>query len=113
MWSLAVLDSSAPDTDLALRRTATASSVDDSSRGPGNATDGAPGTRWSSAHQDDQWIRVDLGSEVPFDRVVITWETRNNSAAGTVTASWPADVAVSRPQVRGEACNAPPSTGNV
>lgn len=30
----------------------------------------------------------------------------------TVTASWPADVAVSRPQVRVEAYNAPPSTGN-
>ncbi|MFJ9713808.1 discoidin domain-containing protein [Streptomyces sp. NPDC101234] len=75
MWSLAVLDSSAPDTDLALHRTATASSFDDSSRGPGNATDGDPGTRWSSAYQDDQWIEVDLGSEVPFDRVVITWET--------------------------------------
>ncbi|WP_089107590.1 discoidin domain-containing protein [Streptomyces hyaluromycini] len=75
MWSLAVLDSSAPDTDLALHRTATASSVDDPGHGPGNATDGDPGTRWSSAFEDGQWIQVDLGGAVPFDRVVITWET--------------------------------------
>ncbi|WP_217555329.1 discoidin domain-containing protein [Streptomyces sp. GbtcB6] len=75
MWSLAVLDSSAPDTDLALHRAATASSVDDPGHGPGNATDGDPGTRWSSAFEDGQWIQVDLGSAVPFDRVVITWET--------------------------------------
>ena len=74
MWALSVLDSSAPDTDLALHRTATASSTDGSDNGPGKATDGDPGTRWSSGYEDDQWIRVDLGSSVPFDRVVITWE---------------------------------------
>ncbi|MGW7253558.1 discoidin domain-containing protein [Streptomyces sp. NPDC054834] len=73
MWSLSVLDSAAPDTDLALRRTATASSVDGTNE-PANATDGNPGTRWSSAYADDQWIQVDLGSPVAFDRVVITWE---------------------------------------
>ncbi|MEV5850254.1 discoidin domain-containing protein [Streptomyces sp. NPDC051985] len=75
MWSLAVLDSAAPDTDLALRQAATASSVDDAAHQPGNAVDGDPGTRWSSAFEDGQWIRVDLGSTVSFDRVVITWET--------------------------------------
>ncbi|MEU1163239.1 discoidin domain-containing protein [Streptomyces sp. NPDC005921] len=75
MWSLAVLDSAAPDTDLALHQAATASSVDDAAHQPGNAVDGDPGTRWSSAFEDDQWIRVDLGSTVSFDRVVITWET--------------------------------------
>ncbi|WP_449768979.1 discoidin domain-containing protein [Kitasatospora fiedleri] len=26
------------------------------------ATDGSPGTRWSSAAADPQWLRVDLGS---------------------------------------------------
>ncbi|GGN79629.1 hypothetical protein GCM10011579_064320 [Streptomyces albiflavescens] len=74
MWSLSILDSSSPDTDLALRRTATASSVDDSSNQPGNAVDGNPGTRWSSAFENDQWIQVDLGSSQSFDRVVIVWE---------------------------------------
>ncbi|MFF4253686.1 discoidin domain-containing protein [Streptomyces sp. NPDC001663] len=74
MWALSVADSSAPDTDLALHKQATASSVDDSSNQPRNATDGDAGTRWSSAFEDDQWIRVDLGSSVSFDRVVVTWE---------------------------------------
>ncbi|WP_405875198.1 discoidin domain-containing protein [Streptomyces sp. NBC_00005] len=74
LWSLTVADSAAPDTDLALGMTATSSSVDDPANGPGNATDGDAGTRWSSAFEDDQWIRVDLGSSVSFDRLVITWE---------------------------------------
>ncbi|WP_406178202.1 discoidin domain-containing protein [Streptomyces sp. NBC_00996] len=74
MWNLTVSDSSAPDTDLALRKKATASSVDDAANQPGNATDGDAGTRWSSVFEDDQWIQVDLGSSVSFDRVVILWE---------------------------------------
>ncbi|MFI6493633.1 discoidin domain-containing protein [Streptomyces sp. NPDC050564] len=74
MWGLSVVDSASPDTDLALHRTATASSVDDSGNQPGNAVDGNPATRWSSAFEDDQWVQVDLGSSVSFDRVVILWE---------------------------------------
>ncbi|MBY8881431.1 discoidin domain-containing protein [Actinacidiphila acidipaludis] len=74
LWTLAVLDSSAPATDLALHRTATSSSVDESDHQPGNATDGDPGTRWSSSFDDDQWIAVDLGAPVSFDRVDLTWE---------------------------------------
>ncbi|MFJ9539046.1 discoidin domain-containing protein [Streptomyces sp. NPDC101225] len=74
MWALKVADSSAPDTDLALHKDATASSVDDPGNKAANATDGDDGTRWSSAYEDDQWIRVDLGASVSFDRVVITWE---------------------------------------
>ncbi|HEY3557275.1 MAG TPA: discoidin domain-containing protein, partial [Kribbella sp.] len=75
MWTLSVLDSSAPETDLALHKTATASSTDNSSNPPSNAVDGDAGTRWSSGYEDDQWIQVDLGTAVTFDRVVITWET--------------------------------------
>ncbi|MEV7323382.1 discoidin domain-containing protein [Streptomyces sp. NPDC093970] len=82
LWSLAVLDSSVPANDLALHKEATASSVDDPGNGPGNATDGDAATRWSSAFEDDQWIRVDLGSPVAFDRVVLTWE---RAYAGTYT----------------------------
>ncbi|SDO18208.1 discoidin domain-containing protein [Actinacidiphila guanduensis] len=74
LWTLAVIDSSAPSTDLALHKTATASSVDESDHQPGNATDGDPDTRWSSSFDDDQWIAVDLGSSVSFDRVDLTWE---------------------------------------
>jgi len=74
MWSLSVFDSAAPGTDLALGKTATASSVDNSGDQPGNAVDGKPDTRWSSAYEDNQWIQVDLGSAVAFDQVVIVWE---------------------------------------
>jgi Exo-beta-D-glucosaminidase Ig-fold domain/F5/8 type C domain len=75
MWSLSVFNTASPGTDLALNKTATASSVDDPSRGPGNAVDGNPSTRWSSAYEDNQWIQVDLGSVVTFDQVVIVWES--------------------------------------
>ncbi|MFD4415340.1 discoidin domain-containing protein [Streptomyces sp. NPDC058476] len=73
LWSLSVVDSTSAGTDLALRKTAT-SSTEDSGNTAAHATDGDPGTRWSSAFEDDQWIQVDLGSTVSFDRVDLTWE---------------------------------------
>ena len=74
MWTLSVFNTASPDTDLALGKTATASSVDNSGDEPGNAVDGNPDTRWSSAYEDGQWIQVDLGSTVTFDQIVIVWE---------------------------------------
>jgi len=76
MWSLSVFDTTGanPTTDLALNQTATASSEDNSSDSVGNAVDGNPNTRWSSAYEDNQWIQVDLGSTQSFDQVVIVWE---------------------------------------
>jgi hypothetical protein len=74
MWTLSVFDSSAPGTDLALGKTATASSTDDPSHAAANAVDGNPGTRWASAWEDDQWIQVDFGSPVSFDQIQVTWE---------------------------------------
>ncbi|MFJ1588168.1 discoidin domain-containing protein [Streptomyces sp. NPDC088197] len=74
LWSLSVVNSAAPGTDLALRKTATASSVDEDDHQPGNVTDGDQGTRWSSSFEDDQWVQVDLGAQVAFDRVDLTWE---------------------------------------
>src|SRR5690606_413710 len=38
------------------------------------AVDGDPGTRWSSAFSDPQWIRVDLGASADICRVVLSWE---------------------------------------
>lgn len=73
LWSLSVLDSSKPTVDLALHAAATASSSADGTQ-PGSATDGDPATRWTSAYEDDQWLQVDLGSAVAFDRVDLTWE---------------------------------------
>ncbi|MEV6007920.1 discoidin domain-containing protein [Streptomyces sp. NPDC051976] len=73
LWTLSVVDSARPAMDLALHAPATASTVADGTQ-PGSVTDGDPGTRWTSAYQDDQWIQVDLGSSVAFDRVDLTWE---------------------------------------
>ncbi|MGW0086371.1 discoidin domain-containing protein [Streptomyces sp. NPDC003393] len=74
IWNLAVLNSSDPGDDLALGRKATASSFDDPSRQAANVTDGNGDTRWSSSYDDDQWVRVDLGSSVSFDRIAVDWE---------------------------------------
>jgi hypothetical protein len=74
MWTLSILDSAAPGVDLALHSTATASSIDNASDTAPNAVDGDPRTRWSSNYTDDQWIALDLGKAVSFDRVTIVWE---------------------------------------
>ncbi|HEV3357988.1 MAG TPA: discoidin domain-containing protein [Pseudonocardiaceae bacterium] len=74
LWTLSVVDSTNPNTDLALNKTATASSVDNSSDEPANALDGNDNTRWSSDYTDNQWIQVDLGSAVAFDEVQLLWE---------------------------------------
>ncbi|HSZ40787.1 MAG TPA: discoidin domain-containing protein [Trebonia sp.] len=74
MWTLSAFNTASPGTDLALNKTATASSVDNTGDEPGNATDGSLSTRWSSAYEDNQWIQVDFGSTVTFDQVEIVWE---------------------------------------
>jgi hypothetical protein len=74
LWTLSVVDSASPDADLAASKSATASSVDNDGNPARNAVDGDPGTRWSSAYADDQWIQVDLGSAVTFDRLLLSWE---------------------------------------
>ncbi|GAB3850256.1 discoidin domain-containing protein [Dactylosporangium cerinum] len=61
-------------TDLALGRPATASSVEGEAYAPRFAVDGDPGTRWSSAFSDPQWISVDLGRLWLVTRVVLRWE---------------------------------------
>jgi hypothetical protein len=75
LWTLSVVDSKTPENDLALHKAATSSSTDGDGTPPVNAVDGDPKTRWSSGYQDDQWIQVDLGEVVTFDRVVLAWET--------------------------------------
>lgn len=74
MWKVSVLNSPTPGEDLALGKKATASSSDDPSREAVNVTDGDGDTRWSSTFDDEQWVQVDLGSTVAFDRVAIDWE---------------------------------------
>ena len=63
--------------NLALGKTATASSVEDddtSNLGPQNAVDGDPVTRWGSAFSDPQWIQIDLGELISISHVRLSWE---------------------------------------
>nr|WP_273943580.1 discoidin domain-containing protein [Kutzneria chonburiensis] len=53
---------------------ATASSTENASFGAGNAVDGNPGTRWSSAFSDPQSLQVDLGATHTISRVDLNWE---------------------------------------
>ncbi|MER5898413.1 discoidin domain-containing protein [Streptomyces sp. NPDC001876] len=53
---------------------ATASSQEHYGTPAGSAVDGDPGTRWSSAASDPQWLSVDLGAPAALDRVELSWE---------------------------------------
>ncbi|MBN1411102.1 MAG: discoidin domain-containing protein, partial [Spirochaetales bacterium] len=61
-------------TNLALNRPVTASSVQDGLP-PENAVDGNTETRWGSNWADNEWIRVDLGTATGLNQVVLLWET--------------------------------------
>jgi beta-glucanase (GH16 family) len=60
--------------DIAQGKPTTASSVENSSYPPSNATDGNTGTRWSSAFSDPQWLQVDLGQTYSITGVTLNWE---------------------------------------
>ncbi|MFE9996880.1 discoidin domain-containing protein [Streptomyces avermitilis] len=53
----------------------TASGSENGGTAPGLAFDGNASTRWSSNFADDAWIRLDLGTTLRIDRVVLDWET--------------------------------------
>ncbi|MGW1466827.1 discoidin domain-containing protein [Streptomyces sp. NPDC002308] len=60
-------------------KSATASSTE-GPFGPQSAVDGDPGTRWSSAFADPQWIQIDLGASAGISRVVLNWEAAYGTA---------------------------------
>ncbi|MBM0260264.1 discoidin domain-containing protein [Micromonospora sp. 4G55] len=62
-------------TNIALQRPVTTSSTENAGTAAANAVDGNPGTRWSSAFSDPQWISVDLGSSRTICQVTLNWET--------------------------------------
>ncbi|MET7400946.1 discoidin domain-containing protein [Dactylosporangium sp. NPDC005572] len=62
-------------TNVALGKTATASSNENGSLVPAKAVDGDVNTRWSSQFSDPQWLQVDLGATTDICQVVITWQT--------------------------------------
>ena len=66
--------SSCGTTDVALNKTATASSLENASFTASAAVDGNTGTRWSSAFSDPQWLEVDLGSAQAICQVSLDWE---------------------------------------
>jgi beta-glucosidase-like glycosyl hydrolase len=67
--------------DLALDQPATASSTQDATDYSASAAvDGDPGTRWSSAASDPQWLTVDLGSKQQICSIGISWEAAYASA---------------------------------
>lgn len=63
-----------PQTNIALGKSASASSVQDANFPASLAVDGNTTTRWSSAYADPQWVQVDLGSNHDINRVVLRWE---------------------------------------
>ena len=60
--------------DLAYKRPATASSVQQADTAASNVTDGDDSTRWSSNFADPQWVAIDLGKPVTIDHVHLVWE---------------------------------------
>ena len=79
----------AADALLSQGRPVTASSVENGGTPAAAAVDGNPGTRWSSAFADPQWIQVDLGASATLSRVVLRWETAYGRAFEIRTATAP------------------------
>jgi hypothetical protein len=77
IYELEVYGTAAPvSTNLALNKTATASSIEAAGLEAGKAVDGnATTTRWASTEGvDPQWLTVDLGASYAISSVKITWE---------------------------------------
>ncbi len=73
--------------NLALGKTATASSTENSSYPASAAVDGSTTTRWSSSFSNNQYIYVDLGSAVSVSKVILKWEAAYGSAYKIQTSS--------------------------
>jgi hypothetical protein len=72
--------SNTSSSNIALNKSATASSVEATGFEVSKAVDGNATTRWSSAFTDAQWLQVDLGANYNINRVKITWEAAYASA---------------------------------
>jgi hypothetical protein len=77
---------SAADSLLSAGRPATASTTESPAFPASAAVDGDPGTRWSSAFADGQWLQVDLGRDAALSRAVLTWEVAY-ATAYTISAA--------------------------
>jgi hypothetical protein len=65
----------AADPLLSQGKPAVASSTESAAFPASSAVDGDPGTRWSSAFSDPQWLQVDLGRFATVTQVRLRWET--------------------------------------
>ncbi|MCL5735096.1 MAG: discoidin domain-containing protein, partial [Actinobacteria bacterium] len=59
--------------NLALGKTAVASTIQNASFPAAYATDGDVNSRWGSQYTDNEWLYVDLGSVYTINRVVMLW----------------------------------------
>ncbi|SCL45889.1 discoidin domain-containing protein [Micromonospora chersina] len=71
-------------------RPTTASSVEQGATPAAAATDGDPGTRWSSSFSDPQWLQVDLGGTATVDQIELVWEAAYARAFQLQVATDPA-----------------------
>lgn len=60
--------------NVALGKTAVASTVESQGHLPEFATDGLDNTRWSTEYADGQWLDVDLGAIYTINQVILEWE---------------------------------------
>jgi hypothetical protein len=85
-------EADAADSLISQGKPATASSTESATFPASAAVDGNPGTRWSSAFSDPQWLQVDLGANATITSVVLDWESayaRNFTVrASTNGTSW-------------------------
>lgn len=73
--ALNLVSTETPNVNLALAKTATASTLENATFTANQATDGDGGTRWASSFANaTEWIYVDLGSNYTLNRVVLKWE---------------------------------------
>jgi len=72
--------SAAAGTLLSQGKPTTASSSENATFSASAATDGNPGTRWSSTFSDPQWLQVDLGTATTVNHATLIWEASAASA---------------------------------
>jgi len=69
------IDTSIQNKDMALFKPVVTSSDEISFRGGDKVVDGRRHTRWGSSHAEDiSWVYIDLGNEVEFSTIMISWE---------------------------------------
>ena len=78
----------APPVNLALNKSAAASSTSDAVNFPiTNAVDGKAGSHWSSTAHDAEWITIDLGSPQRVGRVRLNWDAAYGQGYDLLTST--------------------------